>query len=315
MKNIVFLFALLLIGCKQSFNPIVDDKISSIGFLEVLYTDLQSATFDGFALTKNKKYNIEEDEKLIFADGDLQVLTRDFKSIAIKDKNTTISAFNFDTKIISLSVKEDKLAVLFVDNSITLYSIQNKKRLFKESYKEAISGTKDIPKPLFLGSIVIYPTLNGEIVFLDSRNRQIKNQISLSNEDFFNNIIHLELVNDKIIVASRHKVIALNQNYISEYSDEVKKVISTLNKTYILTRDSRIVELNDNLKKIYEKKYEFANFINASMVNNKLYILEKSGFLIDYDNNKTMKLFGEIEGKSFFSNDTLYVEDKSFLFK
>lgn len=313
MKKLILILLLIFVGCKDTFVPISYNKTSSSEYLTLKYSDYYNASFDGLGINKSsQEYNLSKNEKLIYSNINRYITTVDFKHIDIKDQNRTVM-FDFETQIASVSILDNFLACLFVDNSIALYDVDTRVKVFGKKYKNVTTVTKNIAKPIFFGDVIIFPTLNGRLVFVDGKSKNIQNIIILSNEDFFNNIIYLDMLGNKIVASTRSKVISLTPENIYEYSDAIKNIVPDLEHIYVLTRDSRVVDLDNKLEVITTTNYKYANFVNASLVrNSRLFLLEEGGYLIDYENNKSLKLFNKIKTDSFFSFDKVYVNNKSF---
>ncbi|MGM9095520.1 hypothetical protein ACTFEA_02795, partial [Campylobacter jejuni] len=64
--------------------------------------------------------------------------------------------------------------------------------------------------PIFLDNIIVYPTLDGKILILSRNNLQVIKDVVISAENFFNNVIHLSVIGDKLIAATAKKIIVVS---------------------------------------------------------------------------------------------------------
>lgn len=107
----------------------------------------------------------------------------------------------------------------------------------------------------------------------------------ISAESFFNNVIHLDINDDKMIAATAKKVIVVSPARTLYLDADIKDIALDSNALFILEKNGNIIKTDYNLRKITEKKFDFAIFTKVSIHNDHLYAFEKTGYLIKCDLN------------------------------
>lgn len=234
----------------------------------------------------------------------------------IKDKNVTK---NFDLKktIASASIHNNILAVLFADSEMALYDFTTKEILFKEMGLHASVVDDRISPPYFMGDLVLFPTLDGKVVIVHSVLKKSLRKIIVSSEKNFNNIIYLSQFDDKIIAATGTKILSLGEKE-NRVEYESRAILHDRNNLYIATKQGEIVSLTSTFSLNAKIKFPFAHFLGMIASKNKLYVLEKEGYLIVLDKDlKNYQLY-EVElddGYVFINNNTFYVADQNISIK
>ena len=156
--------------------------------------------------------------------------------------------------------------------------------------------------------------MDGKLVVFSRLSSQIVKDVIVSSQDFFNNIIHLSVLGDKMIAASGKKIIVVTPVKTFYLDLDIKEVLVDDNAIFILGKDGSVIKTDFELKKLDEKKFEFAIFNKASIYGNHLYIFEKMGFLIKCDtkleNIEIFKLEGAIDKKSFMDKNKFYYDNR-----
>lgn len=225
----------------------------------------------------------------------------------IADK-TMVEKFQLSKTIATASVKDDVLAVLFADNEMALYSIASKELLLKEQGTAPIIVNAKIVKPYFMNDLVLFLTLDGKIVIVSVTNKKKLRSIIVSSEDHFNNIIAFNVVEDRLIAITGTKLLSFAQKEIrTKY--EIRSVIyDTTNVIYITTKQGEIISLNPDLQVIAKVKFPFAHFLGLISYKEKIYALEKEGYLIEFSKDLLKYDVYEVDVEDGF----VYTTDKIF---
>jgi len=223
-------------------------------------------------------------------------------------ENTTIKKeFNLKKTIATANVQNDVLAVLFADNEIALYSIFTKELLLKEQGEAPIAIDSRIIKPYFMNDLVIFSTLDGKIVIVNSTTKKKLRTVIVSTQDNFNNIIYFNIINNKIIAATSKKILSLSSKEKREKYD-IRNVAYNNGSIYLATKEGKVISLTTDLQFKAELKFPFAHFIGLIATGDKVYLLEKQGYIIETDS--------ELSEYSIYSTDVeegyVYVGDKAF---
>ena len=232
-------------------------------------------------------------------DGDLYLTSQ-------KDKTHT-QTLELEKTIAGASVKDDEVAVLFADNEIALYSLKSKKLLFKEAGGKFTATDSRIVNPHFMKGLVLFATLDGKVIIVNSELKKRLRTIIVSSEDTFNNIISLKILDNKIIAATGHKILAVAQEEIrAKY--EVRNIAYDETNIFITTKQGEIVSLTSDLQVAFKVKFPFAHFYGIVSNGDKIYVLEKEGYMIVLDKNSFEYTVHEVD----FDDGFIFTTDKDF---
>ena len=328
-KYIIFfsLFVLLFSACstKKVFEPknVKDDwsKYSSIDE-SIVDTSLNVALLeDGSVLTKDGivKANIKEDDRVIsYSDGWIVSSSLDGNMTLTSADDTTLKEnFSLKKTIAAASVKDDTLAVLFADNEIALYSISTKKVFFKDQGSESLAVNTKIVNPYFLNDLVVFSTLDGKIIIVNAKRKKKLRTVIVSAEDNFNNVVYFKMIKNKIVAATGYKILSMSDKEVrAKY--EARNIVYDGKNIYIATKQGEVVSLTDNLELNAKIKFPFAHFLGMISKKDKLYILEKEGYMIVL--NKNMKDYtvydADVEDGYIFTTDSaFYNNDEKIIVK
>ncbi len=226
---------------------------------------------------------------------------------------------NFDLKrtIATASIKDDILAVLFANNEIALYDMNTKELLFKEQGGKALANDIRIVQPYFMNDLVIFSTLDGKVIIVNSKLKKRLRTVIISSNDYFNNIIYFSIFGDKIIAASDSKILALSQKELRA-KFEIRNIVHDKKNIFITTKQGEVISLTPTLQVESKIKFPFAHFLGMISDGDKLYILEKEGYMIVV-NKKTFKYsIHEVDlddGLVFVGKKAFFVDNEKILIK
>lgn len=324
MKQLFFLLPLLVIfaGCssKEYFEPenTAGDYDNTKAYLEgdIVYMNRDGATLDSKEIITKRgvsKFKIPEGYKFLNISED-KVLTSNYKDSVMLDKKV----IKVGGVVVAASVKENKLAMLFSDNSIQLYDISSSKILLKEYYPHSYVNDTRIANPYFMSNIILFPTLDGKIIVVANDNNKVIRNIVVDADGQFNNIIFLNVINDTLVAATANKVISVGDGLLNLKDYRVRDIISKDNYIYIATIDGQIIKTDISLNIINRKKYKFAK-VYALAYGTSLYALESQGYLINIsDDFKTDNIYDfsfDNEKKVIALGDTIYYDNEYIILK
>lgn len=322
IKNIFvsFIAVVLLLGCssKEYYKPEnVQDSISTTGTLDADIIELtaQTATLeDGTIITKDGH------EKTLFPASYRFVFKNDEWALALKTGGEIYAVKNTkETKIIKLSrsvatvaLKDNILAVIFADNELALYDFKSEELLFKEPASEATAIDIRIANPRFLNNLVLFPTLDGKIVIVDADAKETVRKIIVSSEQYFNNIIYFNIVDDVLFAATPYKIYALGTKE-SRIELESRAVVANKKGVWAATKQGEVISLTHNLEIIKKQKFPFAHFLGMVVTDDFVYVAEKQEYIItlplDLSSYKVYD-FDLEDGYFFTSEEGFYFGDE-----
>ena len=188
--------------------------------------------------------------------------------------------------VVAASLRNEKLALIYSNNSMELIDINTNKTLFKEYLPISLANDTRITNPFFMGNLILFPSLNGRVIIVSSVNNEAVRNISVDPDSQFNNIISIGVIesNQTLIVASPNRVVSISPRDVISKEYDLRDIIVNNNDIYIATIDGQIIKLNATLDQVAKKKYKYAK-IHALAFSDSLYAVESQGFLINIDEN------------------------------
>ncbi len=316
-------FALLFSGCgtkreyfepkyinaNMSYNNSLPSSISQVTRYGATLENGQIITESGLSDVK-----LEEGYTFLKSSNDKLLVVNDGGELRILDKSgDLIYKRVFSRSVVAADFFSNVLAVVDASNTLYLVNLKDDKIYFTSKQDRVYALSNKIASPVFVDSLVVFPTLDGKLVIVDW-NKGIKlKDVTISSEKFFNNVIYLKVVGDQLVASTKFRVISISSKKSAFFNESIKDLIVGDGKIYVLSSDGRVLLLDENLKVVKEKKFLFAVFLGATNDSNLL-IVEKNGHLIslDYDleNAKIYKLPDEIDNLIFMNKDKLFYKDR-----
>ena len=220
--------------------------------------------------------------------------------------------------VISASLKNQTLALVFANNSIAIYDLKNKKFKFKKYYEASVLNDTRIAMPIFLDTMILFPTLDGKVVALNQKNYSTKNiPVDINND--IKNIILLKTFGDTLVVATPNVIFSLSNGKVTKKDFFIQSYNYDGHYIYIATLDGQILKFTPSLELVSSKKFKFAKIQAIAVTTDNIYALESQGFVIQIDKNFTktniFKLTFENDEKTIAFNNTIYNGNRIFIFK
>lgn len=327
MKRLVvasLLFLLLLSGCssKKVYEPEgVEKSWQKVGTLQESIIDVTPdlALLQNRAVLSREKpleLKIAKGHRLL-GSSDGWVLSSSINgdlSLDFIADSSLQERFELKKTIASASVQDDILAVLFADNEMALYKISSKELLYKEQGNPPLVLDSRIMSPHFMNDLVLFLTLDGKIMIVNSTLKKRLRTVIVSSKEHFNNIIYFNVIDNKLIAATSHTLLSMAEKEIRE-NYEIRSVVYDEKNLYIATKQGEIISLTPDLALNAKLKFPFAHFLGLIHANDKIYALEKEGYLIELAKDlKSYEIYkAAIEDGYAFSGDTKFYTDDVFL--
>ncbi|SFV65474.1 hypothetical protein MNB_SM-5-744 [hydrothermal vent metagenome] len=322
---LVTLLALFLSACstKEVYKPKkISGKWRAYAPMESEIVDRSSnvALLENHkVLTKNGELNVtiaKNQRILSLSDGWVLSSSIDGNLTLTSENNSSLKEmFQLKNTIASASVKGDMLAVLFANDTIALYDIPSKSLLFKAQSGSSIASDMRIVNPYFMRGLVIFATLDGKVIIVSTQMKKELRTVLVSSADYFNNIIDLNLFDNKIIASTDTKMLSLTKKEIRQ-KYEIRNIAYGKKDIFITTKQGEVIALTPDLQVISKIKFPFAHFLGLIEKGENLYVLEKEGYLIII-NKKTfdykVKKVDIDDGFVFTGKNLFYVDDKEVL--
>lgn len=228
-----------------------------------------------------------------------------------QDANLSES-FELKKTIAAATVKGDILAVLFANNEMALYAISTKELLFKEQGNAPVIINAKTQNPYFMNDLVLFFTLDGKVSIVNSTIKKRLRTVIVSSETHFNNIISFGIVDNTIIATSGYSLLSLAAKELrAKY--EVRCAAYKGDTIFIASKQGEIVALSADMQVKAKLKFPFAHFLGMLATDEKLYALEKEGYLIEMPLDLSTSNVYEAsvdEGYLFMSRDRFYIDDE-----
>lgn len=328
MSKIIYIaltFLVFFTGCssKKYFEP--EDTQSH----RVKVKDIDSAIIDynaDGATLENSKYiskdgvstmSLVEGYKFINNSNGIILAANDSGYVYMND-NAAITIMEFDKRVISATISGQLLALGFVDNSIALYNIETKKTVFKEYLKGSILNDIRIANPIFLNTVILFPTLDGKISVVSKDTKAVVKTINIDPESKINNVIFLQPIGDTLIAATSKKIFSFTDGKVKLHDLDIKSVAINNQNVFVATLEGKLIKYDYELNLLKSKKFKYAKFHTIGYAS-YLYALESQGYIIRLDDTfNEVKIFDfsfDEEEKTIIIDDKLYFEDKYILLK
>ncbi|HZF69510.1 hypothetical protein [Sulfuricurvum sp.] len=315
--------AVLFSGCshKEVFKPEhVKGEWRSAGHLSASINQVtQSAAVleNGHLLSKDgeKMLKIPNDYSLINISDSWVITASPEGNMVLFPQDGTDSKITFDFKrgVAAASIQGDIVAVLFTNNEMALYSLESKKLLFKEPSNAPIAVDARIANPYFLKELVMFLTLDGKIVIVNSETKQVLRSVVVSSDEYFNNITYMNVIDNNLVASTGNAVLALSQKEARE-KYEIRNIAYTADGIWLTTKQGEVIALSPTLQFKAKKKFPFAHFVGISVQNDRVFVLEQEGYMIALSKNLlTYDVFDidmDSDNKIFVGDGQFYFDDR-----
>lgn len=314
---------LLLSGCshKEVYKPDnVKGEWRTAGRLSasIAQTGQSAAMLDnGHLLTSDGEKNIKlpKDFRLINANREW-IITQSTEGNMVlfpADGTDAKVTFEFKRDVAAASIQDDVVAVLFANNEMALYSLESKKLLFKESANAPIAVDARIANPYFLKELVLFLTLDGKIVIINSETKQLLRSVVVNSSEYFNNITYMNVIDNNLVAATGNGVLALSQKESRE-KYEIRNIAYATDGIWLTTKQGEVIALSPTLQFKAKKKFPFAHFVGLSVQNDRVYALEQEGYMIALSKNLlTYDVYDvdmDADNKIFIGDGRFYFDDR-----
>ena len=331
MKKILLIlsfYILVFTGCstKKYFEPSkVEGEVEFDGKLPAKIVDItrEGATLEnGQVITKDGLLDVKlpKDFEYIGEGEGLIVGAHNCGKIVVIDKkNNLVYKKSFEFKrAASAKIKDNLLALVFDNNELMLIDYKKDKILFKQKSETIYSVDTKIASAYFLGDLILFPTLDGKILIVDKNSYKAIRTIIVGTKKFLNNIIYLNVIENRLVAATPNKIISVNPKTINSIDVDLSDVLFVKDAIYILAKDGRVILADIDLNILKTRKYPFAHFTGA-IYGEYIYIIEKEGYLIATDHSlvvsNVFELPSKIDSFLFTAKDKIFFDDRYFQLK
>ncbi len=196
----------------------------------------------------------------------------------VKTKEKT--GFDLKKTVAAASTDGDVVAIVFASGDIALYALSSKTLLIKIEGASSIAVDARIVNPYFMDDLVLFMTLDGKVVIVNKRLKKRLRTIIVSAAEYFNNVIYFDILDEKLIVATAKKILSFGSSE-QRLEIEARNITHEKKHLYVGTKQGDIIVYAPNLKELHKVHFPFAHFLALSVIGEKVYALEKEGYLIE----------------------------------
>ncbi|MCF6201472.1 MAG: hypothetical protein L3J42_05060 [Hydrogenimonas sp.] len=318
----LLVFAILAAGCseKNYFEPSkVDGTVKYDGELPAPIAEIgyKSATLEnGMVVTEDglQSFKLPTGYRFLAKEGDLVVSAGDCnpniiydirskESIELKLPRRAVAAmFIPDTK---------RIAFLLEGNSYGIYDYEKSETLVKYESDKALTADIRIASPMMLENLVLIPTLDGKLAILSRDSGMKVREIIVGKGEEFNNVIFLDVIGDRLVAATPHRVISVSPKLMDALDMEISDILFIKDGIYILSKEGTVYRCDSELKIVGSRKFPFAHFVGA-LYGESIYLIEREGYIIatdsDLSNAHIFKIPDRIDNWFFAAKERLYYD-------
>lgn len=308
-------------GCSQRKSFVPERLEGSVTFNHFLPSGLERSNRNGLVLDNNDVITKEgktllklrKHARFLNETQRYYVVMQDCQTIELIDKTTQATKkFNTSSCAISANIKDNFLAYVLIDNSYGVFDINTQEVLFNDRGASIIAIDSLNASPVFLETLVVFPTLDGQLVSVSLKSLKTERTVIVHSEKFFSNIIFLQVVDSKIFSATPKRLLSLIDGKQYDYEANIKDVKIHNGFLYVLTLEGKVVQLDFTMRVVNEALLPFAVLNAIVIVDNKLFTMERNGYLIEFDlGNFEYKVYTlqDILGK-VLRNKIVFYDDK-----
>lgn len=315
----VLVLSLLFLGCssKEFYEPkniTGDIELTDRFDSPIVEISGDSATYEDGTIITEKGMDLSrfpQGYRFVFKNDEWALALKTGGEVfALKDKNKSKS-LSLPKTVASVALQGDLLAVIFADNELALYEFSTGTLLFKQPASESTAVDMRIANPRFLNDLVLFPTLDGKIVIVNAPAKELVRTIIVSSDQYFNNIIYFNVVNDILYAATTTKLYTLGEKE-TRVSLESRNVVVNDKGVWVATKQGEVIALDHALNIIKREKFPFAHFLGMVATDETIYVAEKEGYIIALTPDLSSKKVYDIsleEGFFYTSQEGFYFDN------
>lgn len=319
---ITIIMCIMIWGCssKKHFEPplvsgemVFDGKLSSA---------IESTSREGAVLTNQTLISFQEGITSLVLEKDYKFLSQDehyflfqkqCRDLLIVDANNkNVQTIPYDQCVLSARLQGNKIAMVLIDNTLVYYNVKDSQTIFSQKYASVIAINSYLASPHISSEYIVYPDLEGKVLVYSIAQNKIIKDILVSSDKFFNNVIYLYARNNYLVVATSKRLSVVIDNRSFKYDVDLRDVLFYKNNIYALSIEGEIIEMDHTLNPLRRVKLPFAILSGIVIQGNKLYTLEKSGYVIELDLAdfipKVYKSKLKKHKRMFYNRDTIFYD-------
>ncbi len=181
------------------------------------------------------------------------------------------------------SKHENLIAYITEENVLKL--LEDEKEIFSANFDKVSTIDVRIPAPLFDGRNILYFTLDGKIAIYSKKFNKISRVVPVSFASNYSNVIDYRLFGKSLTLITHREILQIDETFDKKISLPIRGAIFKENYFFLITKDGEIRKYDYKLQLLNSKKFPLAYFVAFREVDERIYLLESEGYLIDLDIN------------------------------
>ncbi len=213
--------------------------------------------------------------------------------------------------VLSAATDGSVVATISRDNSHRLHDLHSGEVVMLVRERPTMTITTQIAPPLIGADQVIFGTLDGKLLVVDrDRNRVVLERV-VGTDSHFGNVRFMVAHDHRIIAATAGRIISLGLDGTTETLSVNVRTLSLLpSGLYLFSTEGHIKRLSSRLETLDEHRIPFARILAAHEQSDRLYLMERSGYLItlrtDLSDQRIYELPDTLSAPLLISPEYLY---------
>jgi|GEM_PF-493019 len=313
----------LLVGCSSTEHftpPALEKKLPIVGLYEGEIVELtrEGATLSsGYALTQEgiSRVKLPKGYHFLSQNADYLLAGNNHGVLEVIERKSghIVRAVALHTPVVSATLHDGMVAYILSNNRFGLYEIATNTKHFESQSERTFAIDTRRANPLFMGSRVVMPMLDGKLILLDRQASDKTEVLYVSSDKIFNNIIFLDQKEGKIVTATPKKLMLIDEDKQRSYHANIAEVAIGYGLIYLFTKEGEIIALDDRLEERYRTSFAHAHFSAGVATPKALVAIEQEGvamLLTPHLDRVVMYGIDPISTPLFLTKKRLYKEGK-----
>lgn len=207
------------------------------------------------------------------------------KSLALIHKETRDEIIiELESIPVSASLDGNLVAIIFDTNTIAVYDLKSDRVVYRQDNVPAPANNTLVAAPYFLADIIVIPTLDGKLIVIDKNTMQLVRNIVVNGDRYFNNVIFLEAIGNRMVAATPKRIISVSPNVINTFDANIKDILFFEDRIFIFSNEGEVILTDRDLNEMQRTKFPFAHF-SATNHGREIVVLETQGYMISLDDS------------------------------
>ena len=234
-------------------------------------------------------------------------LIQNKKTLVLIDKeNLQETEIELESIPVSAAMDGNLIAIIFDTNTIAVYDTRSAQIIYRQDNAPATANNTLIAAPYFLTDIIVVPTLDGKLIVIDKQTMQLIRNIVVNGDKYFNNVIFLEAIANRMVAATPKRVISVSPSIINTFDANVKEILFFEDRIFIFSSEGEVILTDRDLNEIRRVKFPFAHFSAVNHGQN-IVVLETEGYLITLDEDLQKSAIDE---PTFSGTNKIFIGNK-----